>query len=236
MKNLMSFLMGMLGILLSPNAFASTLVQPGFGNGFLNTPVAWNSSQGWNLGVYGGFSGDEVANFFKISGAYSSGKREYAFGAADFGDVHDTFLFGVAGRYNFSASERGFYSTLLGGFQVDRNSVQDNSTFLGGMIFGQKFPQGGISVSGIFWTDVGSDAQGREIGMDFEATGNVFLNFAEKWSIFAEAYTFADAEKAGWATGLTYRIADDTSSVLAISGVTDPEDDTQVQLGLNFRF
>lgn len=223
------------GVMAASRAFGASLVQPGFGNGFINTPIAWNSAHGWAIGIYDATAGGLLADSIKLAGSYSYEDLEFSAGLVDYGDKNDTFLLGISGRYNFHASETGFYATVLAGLQRNRNNVADNSTALGALLLGQKFRGGGVSLGAFLWSDAGVDNAGNEVSTDFEATGNIYYDFSDTWSIFGEGYSFADADKAGWSFGLFYKFHDNITGMLAVSGASDPVDDSQIQLGVNFR-
>ncbi len=232
-----AFLTVFIGVLGVSKAFGASLIQPGFGNGFINTPLAWNSHSGSVLALYHSTGGGEVlANSFKMASSYSNKKWEFAAGFANFGDESNTSITGISGRYNVYASEVGLYATLFAGAQWNQNDVADNSTNLGALLLGQKFRNFGVSFGAFFWSDAGLDSTGNPVESDFEATGNIFYDFSQTLGIFAEGYFFSDADKSGWAFGLIYQLEEGLSGVLAVSGVSDPFSDNQVQFGMNFRF
>lgn len=217
-------------------ASADVLTVPGFGHGFINTPVAWNSrSLYWQLSALGAFGGHRLANSGTGSVLYSYDRWEFGAGIVEFGDKNNTQLMGGEARYNFLKTRNDFYVTGLGGLQRSDSDIGGQSTSVLALLFGQKFRRGGVSLTGAYWTAAGQDSHGRDVGNDFEWAGNAYFDIDKKdrWKIFGEAYAFNDADKSGQAGGFIYTLQPNVKLSAAVLNTSNPFSRRQFELGIH---
>lgn len=224
-------LVGLAGV-----ASADVLTVPGFGHGFINTPVAWNSTPlHWRISLSDAFAGHRLANSGTASVLYTYDRWEFGAGYVTFGDVNNTSMMGGQARFNFIKTKNDFYVTGLGGLQRSDSNVSGQSTAVLALLFGQHFHNGGVSFTTAYWTAAGQDSTGRDVGNDLEWAGNVYFNLdkANRWKIFGEAYGFTDADKAGQAGGFIYTLQPNVKLSAAVLNTSDPFSERQFQLGVH---
>lgn len=220
---------------LSGAARADLLTVSGFGHGFINTPVAWNSaSNQWRISATSAFGGGDLADSFSLNSLYSRDRWEFGAGFTDAGDAGDTGTIGGQVRYTLVHTPRDFYGTVLAGTQRTESNAADNSTGIFAALLGQKFRNGGISFTVAFWTDAGG-GKGKGQG-DTEFAGNLYFNLNKtgQWKGFGEGYGFSDSEAAAQAAGLIYEARRNVTLSAAYLHVSDPFDESRFQLGVHF--
>jgi hypothetical protein len=214
------------------------VIQPGLGNAWLNTPVAWSEEKGIYLGAGSPQVSRDSGTSFKIAGAYATGRGEVSVGYLSFDDASDTRVSGFAFRYTISPPESAAVVSLLAGAQTTRaKSSGSDSTSVAGILAGQRFSHGGgISLGFFYWTDVGTTADGARVGEDTEVTANIGVALSPTWKGFVEGYTFNEAERAGYSLGFTADLAPGITMLIGHTFITQPRDDQVTELYFSYKF
>jgi hypothetical protein len=212
-------------------------IQPGLGNAWLNTPVAWNEADGLYFSAGTPQLSREMGTSFLLGGSYAHGRGEINAGYLSLDDANDTRVSGFSLRYTISPKDSAVDITVLGGAQsATADGSGSDSTGVISILAGQRFSRGGgISLGFFYWGDVGADTAGKDIGEDIEFTANVGVALSPTWKGFVEGWTFGSAERAGYAFGFTAALAPQIDLLVGHTFITQPDDDQVTELYFTYK-
>lgn len=207
-------------VLLPGIASAGEILGP-FGNGYWNTPVAWNASSGVHVSGFSWFGSDAMDGWGGIFD-YSSGAFELAGFGQSFTDT-DVNSFGGTLRYTAFTFPAGMKVTLLGQASSLSDTDVDVTGWQAGAVVGQQLPAG-VSYSiyaGFVQTKADSDKES-----DTAAGVNFSVGISPQTSFFAEALRLFDAEETDWSAGIIYSLPAGLKVAGGVTGTSNGDSDT----------
>lgn len=228
--------LSLLGLGLTATARAES-IQPGLGNAWLNTAVAWNEDDGFYFSAGTPQLSQEMGASFKIAGSYARGRGEVNAGFVSFDDPNNTEVSGFSVRYTLTPRDSAVNFSLMAGAQSSRaDGSGSKSTAVVSLLAGQKFTRGGgISLGFSFWSDAGTTPAGKDVGEDGEFFANIGVALSRSLKGFVEGWTFGEAERAGYAFGLTAELAPQISLLVGHTFITQPDDDQVTELYFTYK-
>ncbi|MHA2621346.1 MAG: hypothetical protein V2G42_07975 [bacterium JZ-2024 1] len=220
-------------IIASP-AYATT-ASPGLGNGWVNTPVAWNLPHGWWGSLSVGTRKNDLAGFLAGAGLYSTYDLEFFGGVNDAGDPADITTYGVGARWNGWRSS-GFAFTVIGSVQRTKARTESNSDMVATAVAGFEKGDWMLNAFASIHSDVGRNSQNVNVGDDWQVGGNLSIKIVPDVRLFGEWYSYFDADRQGYAAGVQWDFQPTVSALAAIDGVQDPFKEARFLFNLNFAF